>query len=133
MPRQRDQSKKILDWEDLERAPNTRGAFSFLKSAAEIVNIRRDQVVVPSTVEEKLSESDPTTVASMTTVVESRSRTQLARYSGPRFCYFAQDGHSLGESALYHYALVKRRAQDRRHENHQRRLAHYEALLRHDR
>ena len=85
MPRQRDQSKKILDWEDLERAPNTRGAFSFLKSAAEIVNIRRDHVVVPGTVEEKLSESDPTTVAGGTTVVESRSRTQLARSSGPSF------------------------------------------------
>lgn len=100
MPRQRDQSKKILDWEDLERAPNTRGAFSFLKSAAEIVNIRRDSVN-PGEIVEKPPEGDSTTVASTTTVVEKRSRAQPARVAGPRLCRLAQDGHSLGESALY--------------------------------
>lgn len=29
MPKQRERVKKILDWEELEKAPNTRGAFSF--------------------------------------------------------------------------------------------------------
>ncbi len=101
MPRQRDQSKKVLDWEDLERAPNTRGAFSFLKSAAEIVNIRGDDAERSGTIVEKRPKSNSDTVASTTTVVEKRSRAQPARVAGPRLCRLAQDGHSLGESALY--------------------------------
>ena len=41
MPRERKSVRKILDCEELERAPNTRGALAFLKSAAEIVSIRK--------------------------------------------------------------------------------------------
>ena len=101
MPKQRNQSKKILDWEDLERAPNTRGAFSFLKSAAEIVSIRREDAVSAGTTVKKPLQNDSATVASKTTVVEKRSRAQLGNVPGPRLCRLAQDGHSLGESALY--------------------------------
>jgi hypothetical protein len=103
MPRQRDRTKKILDWEDLEQAPNTRGAFSFLKSAAEIVSIRRDDVVSPAAIAEKKPQlqRDSTPVVSTTTGVEMQSRLKIARVSVPRLCRLAQDGHSLGEAALY--------------------------------
>ena len=33
-------SRKVLDWESLASAPNTNGAFSFLKTAAEVINIQ---------------------------------------------------------------------------------------------
>ncbi len=49
MSKPRERVKKILDWEALERAPNTHGALSFLKSAAEIVSIRKnDDVKAPA-------------------------------------------------------------------------------------
>lgn len=92
MPRERKPLKKILDWEELERAPNTRGALAFLKSAAEIVSIRKSDSPWPQV-------SNSTTVVGTTTVV----RKQLAERRKPtsRPCYLAQDGHSLGEAALY--------------------------------
>ena len=94
MSKQRERVRKILDWEELEKAPNTRGAFSFLKSAAEIVSIRRNDNVAA------LAETDnPTTVAVSTTVVEKQ---RIAKSKPePRLCRLAQDAHSLGEAALY--------------------------------
>ncbi len=32
-------SKEVLDWEELEQAPNTRGAFSFLRVTGPVINI----------------------------------------------------------------------------------------------
>jgi hypothetical protein len=82
MPRKREGAGKILDWEALEKAPNTHGAFSFLKSAAEIISIRRDEA--PTEPDKREKEPKPT-------------GTSLA----PRLCRLAQDAHSLGESVLY--------------------------------
>lgn len=92
MPRERKPAKKILDWEELERAPNTRGALAFLKSAAEIVSIRKSD-------SQLLRASDSTTVVDTTTVVIKQPAER--RKPPPRPCYLAQDGHSLGEAALY--------------------------------
>lgn len=36
MPRRRE-VREALDWEELEQAPNTRGAFSFLKAQGGVV------------------------------------------------------------------------------------------------
>ena len=46
MPNPRERRKKILDWEELESAPNTNGAFSFLMSAAAIVRTRANEGAV---------------------------------------------------------------------------------------
>ncbi len=40
MAKQTKSLSKILDWEALASAPNTHGAFSFLKTAAEVINIQ---------------------------------------------------------------------------------------------
>jgi hypothetical protein len=83
MPKRREGGKRrILDWEALEEAPNTHGAFSFLKSAAEIVSIRRDDVLIESG--KRAKEPRPADAA-----------------PAPRFCRLVQDAHSLGESVLY--------------------------------
>jgi hypothetical protein len=82
MPKKREGAKRILDWEALEEAPNTHGAFSFLKSAAEIVSIRRDDVLIESG--KRAKEPRPADAA-----------------PAPRFCRLVQDAHSLGESVLY--------------------------------
>lgn len=103
MPRQRNHAKKILDWEELEQAPNTHGAFSFLKTAAEIVSIRRDDVVLESRPHGKTitqSRASTTAVGELS-VDERQSETVKRERPGPRLCKLAQDGHSLGEAALY--------------------------------
>ena len=108
MSKPRDRVKKILDWEELERAPNTHGALSFLKSAAEIVSIRKGDT--PTRVEP----SNPTTVVDTTTVV--RKPVTPVHRPHPRPCYLAQDGHSLGETALYQvlWARAKQETADTR-------------------
>ncbi len=42
---------KVLDWEALASAPNTHGAFSFLKTAAEVINIQDSPFHKPSVLE----------------------------------------------------------------------------------
>ena len=87
MSKPRERVKKILDWEELERAPNTHGALSFLKSAAEIVSIRKnDDLKSPAP-------SNPTPGVRKPLATKQRPN--------PKPCFLAQDGHSLGEAALY--------------------------------
>ena len=108
MSKPRDRVKKILDWEELERAPNTHGALSFLKSAAEIVSIRKGDTPTRDEL------SDPTKVVDTTTVV--RKPVTPDHRPHPRPCYLAQDGHSLGETALYQvlWARAKQETADTR-------------------
>jgi hypothetical protein len=82
MPGKREGSKRILDWEALEKAPNTLGAFSFLKSAADIISIRKDDVLTGNVRQERKTKPAKTSLA-------------------PKHCTLAQDGLSLGESVLY--------------------------------
>ncbi len=93
MLKPRERVRKIFDWEELERAPNTHGALSFLKSAAEIVSIRKGDTPTRDEL------SNPTTVVDKTTVVGLPVTPDHRPH--PRPCYLAQDGHSLGETALY--------------------------------
>lgn len=91
MARAQPRSDNILDWEDLERAPNTLGAFAFLRSPAVIVDIG-----VAKT-------DDPNDAA---TEAEQPPRIMNARRGAPRpyrehRCRLAQDGHSPGEHRLY--------------------------------
>ncbi len=76
MSKQRDRTKRILDWEELEKAPNTHGAFSFLKSAAEIVSIRKNDVP-PEVIDRQRdtpSRDKTTTVVAPTTVVDKQAK-----------------------------------------------------------
>ena len=95
MSKPRDRVKKILDWEELERAPNTHGALSFLKSAAEIVSIRKnDEVKAPAP-----GNSAPGV----------RKLSATKQRPNPKPCFLAQDGHSLGEAALYQVLWARAR------------------------
>jgi hypothetical protein len=93
-------TKKMLDWEELESAPNTRGAFSFLKSAAEIVSIRKNEI--RETPEETPPADKMTTVVTPTTVADRPIRKGLGTrpYKVHR-CTLVQHGQSLGETSLY--------------------------------
>jgi len=102
MSKQRERVKKILDWEELEKAPNTHGAFSFLKSAAEIVSIRKDDDL------KRLESSYPTPGVKKLSATKHKPN--------PKPCFLAQDGHSLGEAALYQvlWACARTDADDSR-------------------
>ncbi len=102
MPKPRDHVRKILDWEELESAPNTHGALSFLKSAAEIVSIRKNDDL------KTLAPSNPTPGV--------RKLSAKKHKPNPKPCFLAQDGHSLGEAALYQvlWARAKPDADDSR-------------------
>ncbi len=110
MPKPRDRVRKILDWEELERAPNTHGALSFLKSAAEIVSIRKNDDL------KTLAPSNPTPGVRKLSATKHRPN--------PKPCFLAQDGHSLGdgfgqaEGRLEQPASVRRCSEtpDGRHE-----------------
>ena len=95
MSKPRERVKKILDWEELERAPNTHGALSFLKSAAEIVSIRKNDDLKSS------APSNPTPGVRKPIATKQRPN--------PKPCFLAQDGHSLGEAALYQVLWARAR------------------------
>ncbi len=92
----------VLDWEELEEAPNTRGAFSFLRPQSTVINIqehRQQEPVDPSRTGDKTSTVDkpPTVdVTPVTTTLLNRARP----YKIHR-CYTVQDGHSAGENQLH--------------------------------
>jgi hypothetical protein len=103
MSRQRERIKKILDWEELEKAPNTHGAFSFLRSAAEIISIRRNDVP-PEIADQQMGAplSDKTTiVAAPTTVAAQPVKAARSRPYKIHRCTLVQHGQSLGETTLY--------------------------------
>jgi hypothetical protein len=83
----------ILDWEELADAPNTRGAFSFLRPQGSVIDIEQH----------RSQERWPQSVADELPSIENRSA-KLASNSRPyrvHRCYRAQDGHSNGENQLY--------------------------------
>ena len=73
MPKQREGTKRILNWEELERAPNTVGAYSFLRPVAEVINIRGATIGL----------------------VQTKKKPYIIRASAR-----VQDGHSTVEHAL---------------------------------
>lgn len=75
MSKQRERTKRIFDWEELEKAPNTHGGFSFLKLAAEIVSIRKNDVP-PEVIDRQrdtLSRDKTTTVVALATVLDKQA------------------------------------------------------------
>jgi hypothetical protein len=103
MSKQRERVKKILDWEELEKAPNTHGAFSFLKSAVEIVSIRRNDVL-PEIADRQINASSndkTTTVVAATTVAAQPLKVARSRPYKVHRCTLVQHGQSLGETTLY--------------------------------
>lgn len=115
----------VLDWEELEGAPNTLGAFSFLRPQCSVIDIQHHrpreteestQVAVradkTSTVDvmfataQKLVNSDNSASTNdKTSTVDVLSSTISAKrrerpYKVHR-CRLAQDGHSAGEEILY--------------------------------
>lgn len=99
----------ILDWQELEQAPNVRGAFSFLTSTAQVVSIARGQEPqtpheprnTTSTVDVVSTVDDTTTVDKTSTVDVSQSVKCSERKRRIYPCTLAQDGQSHGETALY--------------------------------
>jgi len=103
MSKQRERVKKILDWEELEKAPNTHGAFSFLRSAVEIVSIRKNDVP-PELAERGINASfsdKTTTVVAPATVVDQATKKLRNRPYKVHRCTLVQHGQSLGETTLY--------------------------------
>jgi hypothetical protein len=103
MSKQRERVKKILDWEELENAPNTHGAFSFLRSAAEIVSIRKNDVpceLVERGRDASFSDKTTTVVAPATVVDQATKKSRSRPYKVHR-CTLVQHGQSLGETTLY--------------------------------
>lgn len=102
---------QLLDWEELEQAPNTRGAFSFLKASATVVKIDEHQAPISSAgishhllntkavAPDKTSTVDkPSTVHKTSTVDDPNNERRRYRIHP---CQLAQDGHSGGENLLY--------------------------------
>jgi hypothetical protein len=103
MSKQRERVKRILDWEELERAPNTHGAFSFLRSAAEIVSIRKNDVPPESValLSEAFVIDKTTTVVTPDTVADQSAKMSKSRPYKVHHCTLVQHGQSLGETTLY--------------------------------
>lgn len=101
---------KILDWEELESAPNTDGAFSFLRSQNSVINIEEHRPRDLPQVDGQLATQDKTSTVDKTSSVAATSDTSVAQLSREKAtarpykihrCYKAQDGHSPGENQLY--------------------------------
>jgi hypothetical protein len=103
MKRQR-RTTELLDWEELEGAPNTRGAFSFLRTQSPVINIqehRQQESKGPAT---STPHDKTSTVDNPSTVDVSVSSSTPARRTRPykvHRCYTVQDGHSAGENQLH--------------------------------
>ncbi len=98
MPRRRE-VREALDWEELEQAPNTRGAFSFLKAQGAVVSIadhRQVEPSAPSLEECAAQQSRPMDITSTVDVVQKTARPYRIH-----LCQKVQDAHSHGENQLY--------------------------------
>ena len=98
MPRRRE-VREALDWEELEQAPNTRGAFSFLKAQGAVVSIADHRQVEPSPLpreEYAAQPPDPIDITSTVDVFQKSSRPYRIHR-----CQKVQDAHSHGENQLY--------------------------------
>jgi cell wall assembly regulator SMI1 len=99
MKRQR-KTTEVLDWEELEGAPNTHGAFSFLRPQGTIINIEehRQQETAASPDAEVNIQTKTSTVDDLSSVERHLA---LRRPYKVHRCYRAQDAHSHGENQLY--------------------------------
>jgi hypothetical protein len=103
MKRQR-KTAELLDWEELEEAPNTRGAFSFLRPQSQVISIRehRQQELEDPTDSSRYDKTS--TVDNLSTVdvsVRTTASPKRARPYKVHRCFTVQDGHSAGENQLY--------------------------------
>jgi hypothetical protein len=103
MKRQRN-TTELLDWEELEEAPNTRGAFSFLRPQSTVIDIQehRRQDLEGSDERERYDKTSTVDISS-TVDVPAPTPASLARsrpYKVHR-CHTVQDGHSVGENQLH--------------------------------
>ena len=103
MKRQR-KTTELLDWEELEEAPNTRGAFSFLRPQSSVINIQEHRQQELEGASDSRRNNKTYTVDNPSTVdVPPSSPTPLKRtrpYKVHR-CHTVQDGHSIGENQLH--------------------------------
>ena len=103
MKRQR-KTTELLDWEELEDAPNTRGAFSFLRPQSPVINIQEHrQQELEGAADSRVSDKT-STVDNPSTVDVPASRPAPLKRTRPyklHHCHTVQDGHSIGENQLH--------------------------------
>ena len=92
-----------LDWEELENAPNTRGAFSFLRPQSPVINIQEhrrpnQETSLNPTPYDKTSTVDDMSLLDVSPAMPP-SPTRARPYKLHR-CHTVQDGHSVGENQL---------------------------------
>lgn len=119
----RKRTPDILDWEELEQAPNVRGAFSFLTIPGQVISIDRKEEVQrsaeplrndqtstkditstvdrPPTVDRTTAVPITLTEDKVSTVDGMRSPDRMSRSYRVHRCRSVQDGHSHGETILY--------------------------------
>lgn len=106
--RRRPRSEEIIDWEELESPPNTRGAYSFLRSPSPVVIIDEHRPRESASTDGELRTQDKTSTVDITSPVlepsdgagRANGKTGRRPYVIHR-CFRAQDGHSPGENQLY--------------------------------
>jgi hypothetical protein len=103
MKRQRN-TTELLDWEELEEAPNTRGAFSFLRPQSAVINIQEHRWQEPKDSADLERHDKTSTVDISSTVDVPAPTTAPLRRTRPykvHRCHTVQDGHSIGENQLH--------------------------------
>jgi hypothetical protein len=103
MKRQRNTTER-LDWEELEEAPNTRGAFSFLRPQSPVINIQEHRQQALEYSADSAWEDKTSTVDNLSTVDASVTKPSSLKRTRPykiHRCYTVQDGHSVGENQLH--------------------------------
>jgi hypothetical protein len=103
MKRQR-KTTELLDWEELEEAPNTRGAFSFLRPQSPVINIQEHRQQELEDATDSRRNNKTSTVDNLSTVDVPASRPAPLKRTRPykvHRCYTVQDGHSIGENQLH--------------------------------
>lgn len=93
-----------LDWEELENAPNTRGAFSFLRTQPAVIDI--GQHIRPAPVIESPPKTDDIT-STVDVMLEASAEPSKSTAQGLRrrsykihLCRSVQDAHTSGETQL---------------------------------
>jgi hypothetical protein len=103
MKRQRN-TTELLDWEELEEAPNTRGAFSFLRPQNAVINIQEHRRQELEDFADMERDDKTSTVDNMSTVDVPAITPIAPKRTRPykiHRCYTVQDGHSVGENQLH--------------------------------
>jgi hypothetical protein len=103
MKRQR-KTTELLDWEELEEAPNTRGAFSFLRPQSPVINIQEHRQQELEGAADPRRNNKTYTVDNPSTVDVPASKPAPLKRTRPykvHRCYTVQDGHSAGENQLH--------------------------------